>query len=119
MNEKQKLGKYGEDLACKYLEKNNYKIIERNFSCYQGEIDIIAFDENNNELVFFEIKTRRDFSYGIPAESVNKKKQLHIKNTIKYYIYLRKIEDTYIRIDIIEIVLWKNRYKLNHLKKVL
>lgn len=119
MNQKQKLGKYGEDLACKYLENNNYKIIERNYTCFQGEIDIIAYDEIDNELVFFEVKSRRDFSYGIPAESVNKKKQSHIKNTIKYYTYSRRIEDTYIRVDIIEIVFWKNKYKLNHLKKVL
>ena len=37
-------GMYGEDFACKYLEKNNYSILERNFHCYQGEIDIIAKD---------------------------------------------------------------------------
>ena len=41
---RQEIGRWGENLACKYLEKNNYKIIDRNFLCRQGEIDIIAKD---------------------------------------------------------------------------
>ena len=45
------LGRHGEDKACKYLEQNNYRIIERNFRCKQGEIDIIAYDNNLKQLV--------------------------------------------------------------------
>ena len=52
MYEKQKVGSEGECLACKYLIKNKYKIIERNFRCRQGEIDIIAYDYDSLELVF-------------------------------------------------------------------
>lgn len=113
------LGKYGEDKACEYLKRNNYNIIERNFKCSQGEIDIIAYDIENKELVFIEVKTRRNFNYGVPAESVNKTKQIHIKNSIQYYLHLRRVNNLFIRIDIIEIVIKKNVYKLNHLKKVL
>lgn len=119
MNIKQKIGKSGEDLACKFLENNNYKIIERNFSCSQGEIDIIAYDKKNKELVFFEVKTRRNFNYGFPSESVTKAKQKHIKKSIQYYLHLKKLENIFVRIDVIEIVCNKKCYKLNHLKKVL
>ena len=49
MYEKQTIGKFGEDLACKYLEENDYRILDRNFSCMQGEIDIIAYDTKNGE----------------------------------------------------------------------
>ena len=48
---KQKTGKIGENIACKYLNSNNYEIIERNFRCRQGEIDIIAFDTEKKEFV--------------------------------------------------------------------
>lgn len=119
MYEKKSIGKLGEDLACKYLEKNDYKIIDKNFSCRQGEIDIVAYDNFNNELVFIEVKTRTNFNYGIPSESVNHLKQQHILNTAKYYLYCKNIENIYVRIDVIEIVINKNVYKLNHLKGVI
>ncbi len=119
MYKKHDIGKCGETFACRYLEENNYDIIERNFSCMQGEIDIIAYDKPNSELVFFEVKTRSNFSYGFPCEAVNTQKQKHIKNCVKYYLYSRIIEDVFIRIDVIEIVFRNNKYKLNHLKGVL
>lgn len=119
MYKKQDIGKCGETLACKYLKENNYDIIERNFSCIQGEIDIIAHDKINSELVFFEVKTRSNFNYGFPCEAVNWQKQQHIRNCVKYYLYSRKIEDVFVRIDVIEIVFCNNQYKLNHLKGVL
>ena len=84
----------------------------------QGEIDIIAYDVKNKELVFFEVKTRTNFNYGFPVEAVNIQKQKHIINCVKYYIYSRNIQNTFIRIDVIEIVVNKGKYKLNHLQKV-
>ena len=59
MNAKQQLGKIGENLASEYLEKQGYLILERNFACRQGEIDIIAKDEK--EFVFVEVKTRKSW----------------------------------------------------------
>lgn len=75
---RQEIGKWGEKLAYQYLEKNNYKVIERNFLCGQGEIDIIAKDITKKELVFFEVKTRSNFKYGNPADAVNEQKQKHM-----------------------------------------
>ena len=71
---KQRIGKIGEDLACKYLRKNNYKIIGRNYYCKQGEIDIIAKD--GTYLVFIEVKYRRDHTCGSPLEAVNAKRYI-------------------------------------------
>ena len=59
---KKKLGNLGEQIATEYLEKKNCKIIERNFYCKQGEIDIIAKDKN--EIVFVEVKTRMGINFG-------------------------------------------------------
>lgn len=111
------IGKIGEDLAVKYLQQRNYKIIERNFECRQGEIDIIAIDKN--ELVFIEVKTRTSIKYGKPAESVNEIKQKHLIKAVKYYLYSRHLENEFVRIDVIEIYLYKNKYRVNHIKQII
>lgn len=111
------LGNNGEKIASKYLEKNHYEIIKRNFRCKQGEIDIIAYDNKNREYVFVEVKTRTNSEYGKPVDSVNKMKQKHIVSATKYYIYLHNLENKYIRFDIIEIYK-KDQYIINHIKNV-
>lgn len=121
MIEKKIIGRWGENVACQHLENEGYKIIDRNFNCRQGEIDIIAYDKLNREIVFVEVKTRTSFNYGVPSEAVNQIKQRHILKSAKYYLYCNKIEDCNVRIDVIEIVIDKEnkKYKINHLKAVL
>lgn len=116
---KQTIGRIGEELTCKYLISNNYKVLERNFRCRQGEIDVIAFDIKSRELVFIEVKTRTNFNFGFPSEAVNEIKKKHIIGSAKYYLYLKNLENTFIRIDVVEIVLNGHEYKLNHLKGVI
>ena len=114
----QTLGKFGEDKACKYLEKNDYIIIERNFRCKQGEIDIIAKDLSKKELVFIEVKTRLNFNFEKPAQSVNYIKQKHILNVSKYYLYKNSIKNTFIRFDIIEVFVKNSEFQINHIKQI-
>lgn len=114
---KQKIGKAGENIACKYLQKKNYIIIDRNFCCKQGEIDIIACDEKKKELVFLEVKTRSSLKYGRPSEAVQKVKQSHIIEVAKYYQYKNKIKNIPIRFDVIEILLNNGNYRINHIKQ--
>ncbi|MCF0124315.1 MAG: YraN family protein [Clostridia bacterium] len=110
------IGKNGEDMACRYLEEKNYKIIERNYRCKKLEVDIIAKDMEQNEIVFIEVKTRSNLKYGNPAESVFNKKQTNIILAAKYYIYINKIINFPIRFDVIEVFILKNDYKINHIK---
>lgn len=116
---RKEIGNRGENLACKYLNKNNYKIIERNFYCKQGEIDIIALDNTKKEIVFIEVKTRTNIKYGRPVEAVDKNKQKHIKQVIKYYNYKNNIKNIPIRIDVIEIYIQKETLKINHIKQAI
>lgn len=111
------LGKIGEDIVEKYLKENDYKIIERNFRGSRGEIDIIAKDKN--EYVFIEVKTRSSNICGRPSESVNNLKKKHIIQTIKYYLYLNKLEDENIRIDVIEVYIIKKNVWINHIKQII
>lgn len=84
----QNIGKAGEDTACKYLEESEYQILDRNFRCNLGEIDIIA--EKNKEITFFEVKTRSSFKYGTPSEIINYAKLKRMEQVA--WIYLRKIK---------------------------
>lgn len=116
MYQRHELGKEGEEEATKYLEKQGYQIIGRNFECKQGEIDIIAKDKN--EYVFIEVKTRQNRHYGMPCEAVNEKKQKHIWNATKYYLYIHKLENQYIRFDVIEVYKKNNKFYINQIKQI-
>lgn len=96
------LGKEGELFAAKYLKKNGYKIEESNYRSPLGEIDLIARD--GNVLVFIEVKTRKGIFLSQPFEAVNKRKQMQILKTAKYYIIKNKIKDTALRIDVVSII---------------
>lgn len=111
------IGKLGEELAVKYLEQKGYKIIERNFTCRQGEIDIISIDKK--ELVFIEVKTRSNDKFGRPIEAVDTNKQKHLSKAIKYYLYSRNLENEYVRIDVIEVYLYEQSYRINHIKQII
>ena len=111
------VGKYGEDAACKYLKKLGYLIIERNFLCKSGEIDIIAQDEN--ELVFIEVKLRTSYIYGRGLEAIDNRKIKKMKKSALYYIYVNKKEKAFIRFDAIEICLGNSKIELKHYKNII
>ena len=95
-------GRFGEDLACRLLIKKGYDIIERNWRSRYGEIDIIA--ENEDDLVFVEVKLRKNKEHSLPSESVDSRKIKKISQTAG--VYLSELENCNktIRFDIIEIV---------------
>lgn len=117
MNISYNLGKIGEDAAEIYLLNLGYKIIDRHFYCKQGEIDIIAKDKN--EFVFIEVKARSNRNFGNPVDSVTYYKKNHLIKAIRYYLYLKKMENSFIRIDIIEVYQYKDGLKINHIKKAI
>lgn len=117
MDNRKDTGNIGEDIAAKYLEEKGYEIIERNFMCKLGEIDIIAQDKD--EIVFIEVKTRKILSYGNPADSVNEPKQKHIYKAAECFLLINNKLDDFTRIDVIEVYLNDTGYKINHIKKAI
>lgn len=109
------IGKNGEEEVEKYLINKGYEIIEKNFSCKLGEIDIIAKDKE--ELVIIEVKTRTSNKYGAPAEAVGKTKQHHILKTSQYYLMKNRLENVYVRLDVIEVYVKNEQYIINHIKQ--
>lgn len=108
------LGNKGEDLACQYLIKNGYEILERNkhFSRF-CEIDIIA--KLKNKFIFVEVKTRKSNTFGTPFEAITKNKYDHIKTGVLSYLQENKIKDY--QIDAIGITLFP-QVKIEHLKNI-
>lgn len=95
------LGRAGENLAEKFLIKEGYKILYRNYKTHVGEIDIIA--EIDNTIVFVEVKTRSNENYGKPAEAVDiSKQEKYIKVATEYLLKNKKTEQN-CRFDVIEI----------------
>ncbi len=111
------LGKQGEKESERYLRKNNYEIIERNFNSKHGEIDIIA--KEKNEMVFIEVKTRANKKYGNPIDAITNIKKNHLINAIEYYLYKNNMEDAFIRIDAIEVYKNKEKFIIKHTKNII
>ena len=113
IHKKQELGKLGEQIAVEYLSKNKYQILERNFYCRQGEIDIVAKDKD--EIVFVEVKTRSNYNFGRPSEAVDYNKQKHIYRVAKYYLYKRNLLNLFVRFDVIEVLIENGKFNVNHI----
>ena len=102
MDNKRK-GNIGEKKACEYLISLGYQIIEQNFHCKVGEIDIIARD--GSYLVFAEVKYRKNASYGMPQEAVNYAKQKKISQTAGYYLMIKHMqENVSVRFDVVSVL---------------
>ncbi len=101
--ERLSLGKKGEDLAIAQLRALKYKILERNFKCALGEIDIIAREKDT--LVFIEVKTRRTRDFGGPAAAVNARKQRQLSRVALTYLNLKKLPQIPARFDVVAVEL--------------
>ena len=114
---KKSLGKLGENLAAKYLQKNKgYKFIKRNFTSKFGEIDLIFQDKD--VLVFVEVKTRFSKSFGPPEEAVTPYKIKSIIKTGQYFKLLHPKLPEALRIDVVAIKLDSEEEKLLSLRHI-
>lgn len=99
---KKTIGDYAESLAEEFLKKNNVKILEKNFSCRSGEIDLIVKDQET--LVFVEVRYRKSAKYGQPYETITKAKQNKIIRSAQTYLQKHpKAANKACRFDVISI----------------
>ena len=99
--ERLSLGKMGEDLAVTQLKAMKYQILERNYRCPLGEMDIIAREKGS--LVFVEVKTRATKDFGGPAAAVHEKKQRQLSRVALLYLNHKKIRDIPARFDVVAV----------------
>jgi putative endonuclease len=113
------IGKWGERRAVKYLEASGFTVLESNFRCRIGEIDIVA--RESGDLVFAEVKTRADLLYGLPCEAVNERKQRQLARVAEAYLSMHPRftqDETALRprFDVIEILLFGGRAWIRHIR---
>jgi putative endonuclease len=100
-DDRQALGKSGEDYACRELERRGYAILARRQRTRFGEIDIIAMDAG--VLVFIEVKARRTTAFGTPAESVTWRKQHRLQRLAAAYLAANRLAAQPCRFDVVTV----------------
>ena len=99
---KDALGRYGEDLAADHLEADGYVILERNWRCDIGEIDIVA--REGDVLVVCEVKTRSSLSHGSPFEAVTERKLHRLERLGIAWMRTRGMRPRSMRVDVVSIL---------------
>lgn len=114
MTEKRKrLGERGEDAAEAFLKRAGMTVVERNWRCPSGEIDIVALDADS--LVLCEVKTRRSTSKGTPEEAVTAAKRRRYAKLAGAYVQHAGLDCVNVRFDVISlVVIAPNRALLRH-----
>jgi putative endonuclease len=114
VHQRRRFGNWGEEAAVRYLEKQGYEILDRNYRSSWGEIDIIA--RHWGVLAFVEVKTRHSLKFGRPAAAVTRDKQIRLRKTAWCYLRENPVIRYRSRFDIIEILDLYGKISLNHLK---
>ena len=111
-------GRVGEDIAATHLTRSGHRIVERNYRCSHGEIDLIA--EEGRELAFVEVRTRSSATFGTPEESITWQKRQRMTKCALAYLAERGVSDRRWRIDLIAVQLDRGRVtRLEHYRHAL
>lgn len=109
------LGLQGEQTATSLLRKKGYKILNRNFHCHFGELDIVA--EKKGQIVFVEVRGRHSTDFGLPEQSLNYPKRRRLSKLALYYLSLYGLQEKPCRFDVIAIQWEKDKVKsIRHIK---
>ena len=100
---RRRLGQLGERLAADRLAALGYEIVERNYRCRAGEIDLVT--RQAGRWVFVEVRTRRGDRFGTPEESITARKRAHIIASAQHYLQAHAASDADWRVDAVAVVL--------------
>ncbi|MCK5695947.1 MAG: YraN family protein [Desulfobacula sp.] len=113
-DDRKTLGQHGETAAISFLQTRGFTILETNYRTKPAEIDIIAKD--NDIICFIEVKTRESLKRGLPRESVNYTKQKKIIKGSLYYLKEKKLMDSRVRFDVVEVYKKNGNFSINLIK---
>ena len=102
-NPRQRLGNWGEGVARRFLEREGYRVLDTQYRCRWGEVDIVATE--GGELVFVEVRTRRGTRFGTPQESIAPSKASRLESTAQHYMAKNGLTHSNWRIDLVSILL--------------
>ncbi len=113
------LGGRGEDIAAAHLEAQGWRIIERNWRCPAGELDIIAWDEDAEALVFVEVKSRSSLAFGEPLEAITWRKLAKLRELAILWLRVTEPRVRTIRLDAIGVLILRGgELELTHLRGI-
>jgi putative endonuclease len=99
---KDALGRYGEEIAARHLESDGFVVLERNWRCELGELDIVARD--GRVLVVCEVKTRRNHRHGSPLEAVTERKLHRVERLGLRWMAERGVRPSTMRVDVVSVL---------------
>jgi len=102
VNAKNTLGRQGEQAATEYLRQSGLRILDRNWRCSEGEIDIVAADRR--ALVVCEVKTRSGTRYGTPLEAVTRRKRSRLRRLAVQWVMAHGVLFDEVRVDVVEVL---------------
>lgn len=119
-DKRRELGRQGEEAAASYLEEKGYRLLARNYRCRFGEIDLIALD--GEVLVFVEVRCRTSDRYGLPEESIVRRKQARMRKIAGHYLKsspaFPSASPPPVRFDVLALLLEGGRtpFRVKHIK---
>jgi putative endonuclease len=117
VNAKDSLGRHGEQVAVEYLERAGLRILDRNWRCAEGEIDIVAAERQ--VLVICEVKTRSSTRYGSPLEAISRSKRARLRRLAIQWLVAHGILFDEVRIDAIGLIRDESgHYQIEHVRGV-
>lgn len=111
------LGLKGEEAAKRYLRKKGFKILDTNYQCRFGEIDIIA--QKKETIVFCEVKTRSEGMLAAPQESVDYFKQQKMIKTAQIWLQAKGIDDCPMRFDVLAVTVSAGKAEMEHIENAI
>jgi len=102
VNPKDVLGRQGEQFAAEYLQRAGYRILDRNWRCADGEIDIVAAERRI--LVVCEVKTRSGTRYGTPLEAITRQKRNRLRRLAVRWVIAHGLLFDEVRVDVIGVL---------------
>ncbi|WP_277213447.1 YraN family protein [Isoptericola croceus] len=118
MRAKDAVGRYGEQVAARYLTERGYEVLERNWRGTRGELDLVT--RRGGTLVVVEVKTRRGTGFGHPAEAVTRAKLDRIRRLTAEWLHTRAAPRYEVRIDVVAVILPRaGAAQVEHLQGVL
>jgi putative endonuclease len=112
--QKKELGKKGEEVAARFLKKHGYRILQRNYTCKMGEMDIIA--KERDVITFVEVKTRTSTTFGPPQLAVNSRKQRQLSKVALNFLKEKQLAEVKARFDVVAVLLRTQKVEIDLIK---
>lgn len=112
MDQRAHLGRAGEDAAAALLVRSGFRVVDRNFRCRAGEIDLVA--RRGRLLVFCEVKARRTSRWGDPSEAVNYAKRNRLRRLAAEWMSAHRPGDVDVRFDVVSVIVRDGRVAARH-----